>query len=80
MKQSSSIDEVETWLEGIMAYNSVANITKSYSYHTNEIIRDSPSNHQKRIQPFNQSAWWSVCKCALEQTCILVSHKSEVID
>ena len=35
MKQSSSIDEVETWLEGIMTYKSVAKITKSHSHHTN---------------------------------------------
>ena len=54
MKQSSSIDEVETWLEGIIAYKSVANITKSHSYHTNEIIRDSYFNHAKEAKQPNK--------------------------
>ena len=50
MKQNSSIDEVETWLEGIMTYKSVANITKSHSHHTNEITRDSHLNHIKEVK------------------------------
>ena len=50
MKQSSSIDEAKTWLEDIIAYKSVANITKSHSHHTNEIIRDSHFNHVKEVK------------------------------
>ena len=50
MKQNSSIDKMETWLEGIIAYKSVANNTKSQSHHTNEIIRDSHFNHAKEVK------------------------------
>ena len=55
MKQNSSIDEVETWLVGIMTYKSVANTMRSYSYHINETTRDWHSNHQKRIQTFKDN-------------------------
>ena len=54
MKQNSSIDEVETWLEGIIAYKSVANITKSHSHNTNEIIRDSYLNYIKEAKQPNK--------------------------
>ena len=50
MKQNASIDEVETWLKGIMTYKSVANITTSHSHHTNEITRDSHSNYTKEVK------------------------------
>ena len=50
MKQSSNIDEGEAWLEGIIAYKSVANITKSHSHHTNEIIRESHFNPIKEVK------------------------------
>ena len=57
MKQSSNIDEVETWLEGVMPYKSVANTLRIHTYHTNGTTRDSHSNHQKRTQTFKQSVW-----------------------
>ena len=75
MKQSSNMGEVKTWLVGIMTYKSEANTLGTHIYHTNKTTRDSQSNHQKRIQTFNQSVWWSVCKCALGWACFKVSQK-----
>ena len=54
MEQSSSMDKIETWLEVTIAYKSVANITKSHSHHTNEIIRDSYFNHAKEAKQPNK--------------------------
>ena len=47
MKQDSSIGEVETWLEGIMTYKSVANTLRTHPYHTNETIKDSQQSQPK---------------------------------
>ena len=51
------MNEVETWLEGINTYKSIDNTLGTHAYHTNKTTRDLQSNHQKKIQTFNQSGW-----------------------
>ena len=75
MKQSSNIDEVETWLEGIMTYKSVANITKSHSHHTNENHKRFTLKSYQGSQITKQNG---VVKCA--QVCGFLNMKLCVIE